>query len=67
MQAKTAKQEIIETLERLPDDVGYEDALSELHLQAKIRRGIEQAERGETIPHSQVMEELDEWLKSIGQ
>jgi predicted transcriptional regulator len=63
----SAKDEVLATIERLPADATMEDILSELHFKAKVLRGIEQAERGDVIPHSQVMEELEQWLKSIGQ
>jgi predicted transcriptional regulator len=64
---KTAKQEVLETLDQLPDDVALEKVVYELHIKAKIRRGLEQLERGETVPHDEVMEDLERWLRSIGQ
>jgi hypothetical protein len=64
---KTVQEEVLETLDRLPADVSLDAVVYDLYFKAKVLRGIEQAERGETIPHSEVMEELEEWLKSIGQ
>ena len=42
-----------------------ERAPTELVFKAKVLRGMEQAERGEVIPHSQVKRELEQWRKSI--
>ena len=64
---KTVKEEVLETLERLPKDASMDTVVYDLYFKAKVLRGIEQAERGETIPHSEVMEELEAWLRSIGQ
>jgi predicted transcriptional regulator len=64
---KTVKDEVLETLDRLPPDATMDAVVYDLYFKAKVMRGIEQAERGETIPNSEVMEELEEWLRSIGQ
>jgi predicted transcriptional regulator len=63
---KTAKQEAQELLDALPDDVSTETILCRLHLHAKVSRGLAQIDRGEVIPHEQVIEDdLDRWLESI--
>ena len=66
MRMGTAKQEIQGLLDALPDDTSMEGIMERLWLKAKILRSIEQEERGELIPHEQVMEELDQWLQSLG-
>ncbi|MDE3096101.1 MAG: hypothetical protein KGK07_08880 [Chloroflexota bacterium] len=64
---KTAKQETLDLVEQLPDDVPMETILYRLHLKAKVERGRRQLDAGEVIPQGQVMEDLERWLKSIGQ
>lgn len=64
---KTAKQETLDLVGQLPDDVPMETILYRLHLKAKVERGRRQLDAGEILPHGQVMEDLERWLRSIGQ
>ena len=59
----TAKERIFEIMEELPDDVTFEDALYELYVASKIELGLEQAERGEGIPHEEAKRRFAQWLK----
>jgi hypothetical protein len=63
---KTAKQEAMELLERLPDDVSMDTLLAELHFKASVLRGLEQAERGEGITQDELKARLKTWLESSG-
>ncbi len=62
----TAKQELLELLDALPDDVPMETALERLRFKAKIHHSMAQADRGEGVPHEQVMEDLRRWATSLG-
>ena len=64
---KSAKRETLAYIETLPEDISVETILYRLHVRAKVERGLAEIERGETIPHEQVMEDLERWLASIGQ
>lgn len=55
---KTAKQELIETLDALPDDASMDDALERIRFKAKILHSMAQTDRGEGVPNEQVMEDL---------
>jgi predicted transcriptional regulator len=59
----TTKQKVIEAVRDLPEDATIEDAMQRLLLLAKIERGIQQANAGQTIAHSQVKERMAKWLK----
>ena len=50
-------------LQDLPDDASLEDAMERLLLLAKIERGIQQADAGQTIDHTKVTERMAKWLK----
>jgi len=63
---KTAKQELIELLEQLPDDELTDALLYELHFKASVLRGLEQARRGEGISHDDLKGRLRSWLTSSG-
>lgn len=56
------KQEIIEALQKLPEHATFEDAIERLEFLRKIDLGIQQAEAGETIPHSEARNRLAKWL-----
>lgn len=63
---KTAKDEIQSVLETLPDDVSLDTLLERIRFKAKILHSMAQADRGEGVPHEQVVERLDQWLQSLG-
>lgn len=59
----TAKNRIVEIMQDLPDDATFEDAIYELYVAFKIEKGLEQADRGEGIPHEDAKQRFAEWLK----
>lgn len=59
----TTKERIIQAIEELPANATIEDAMERLLFLAKIERGLEQADTGETISHVEVKERMAEWLK----
>ena len=50
----TAKQQILEFIERMPDDVSVEEAIEGLYLLNKIQIGLRQVEAGDVISHEEV-------------
>jgi hypothetical protein len=59
----TTREKVIQAIQDLPDDASVEDAMERLLLLAKIERGIQQADSGQTIAHAQVKERMAKWLK----
>jgi len=59
----TIREKAIQIIQDLPDDASFEDAMERLLLLAKIERGIQQADSGQTIPHAEVKERMAKWLK----
>jgi len=59
----TTKEKMIHAVEDLSDDATIEDAMERLLFLAKIERGIQQADAGQTITHAQVKEKMAKWLK----
>ena len=57
-----AKSEVLSLLQKLPDDCTLEDIQYHLNVLTKIRRGIEQAERGETLSQKEVEKRLARWI-----
>ena len=60
---KTAKDEVRELLENLPDDASLEDIQYHLYVRQKIQRGLEAAEEGRTISHEEASRRMSRWLE----
>ena len=58
----TAKEQILQTMSRLPADASIEDAMAELYLLYKIQRGIEQADKGQTVSNEEAKKRMARWL-----
>ena len=58
MGAQTAKQKILEAVERLPEDATLEDAIERLCFLSKVEEGLRQSNAGETVPHQEAIRQL---------
>ncbi len=56
------KTEVIEMIERMPDNASVADIMAELYVRQKIEAGTQQADRGETISHEEAKQKLSRWL-----
>jgi hypothetical protein len=54
----TVKEKVLRMVERLPEDVTYDRVLYHVEVMKAIEISLEQAGRGEVIPHEQVFAEL---------
>ena len=55
---KTAKQELLEVLERMPDDAPMDSLLAQMEFKASVMRGLEQAQRGEGSSDEELESEI---------
>jgi len=55
---QSIKQKVLEAVEGLPPDATIEDAMERLFFLAKIQRGLDQADAGDTISHEEAKERL---------
>jgi len=55
---QSVKQRVLEAVEALPADATIEDAMERLYFLAKIQRGLEQADAGETLTHEEAKKRL---------
>jgi len=53
MAESSVKERVIEAVRELPDDATVEDAMERLYVLAKIQKGLEQAEAGQTVSHEE--------------
>ncbi len=58
MTGSTAKQRVLEAMERLPADATVEDAIEQLVLLAKIERGLAELDAGQGVEHSEAKRRL---------
>ena len=56
------KQLALEAISGLPDDVTIDEISDKIDFLAAIQKGLDQIERGETVPHSEVKRQLAQWL-----
>ncbi len=54
----TTKEKLVRTIEELPEDATIEDAMERLLFLAKIEKGLQQADAGDTITHAQVKDKM---------
>ena len=59
----TITEKVLQAVQNLPDDAAIEDAMERLLFMAKIERGLQQADEGQTISHDEVKERAAKWLK----
>lgn len=58
----TIKEKMLEAVSTLPDDARIEDGMEKLLFLAKIEKGLEQADKRQTIPHDEVKTAFKRWI-----
>jgi predicted transcriptional regulator len=61
---KVTKQDVIEMLRRLPDDVGMEDIEYHVSVMAGVERGLRDIEAGRVVTRAEVERMMDEWAQA---
>ena len=59
----TLKEQVLQAVEAMPPDATIEDAIERLVVLAKIQRGVDQADAGQTISHEEMKQKMAKWLK----
>ena len=59
---KTAKEQVRELLENVPDDASLEDIQYHLYVRQKIEKGLEAADKGRTLSDEEVTRRMARWL-----
>jgi hypothetical protein len=57
------KQEVLEMLDRLPDQFDPEQLMGDLYLKAKLERAEAAVSAGKTVRHEEVVKQTEEWFK----
>jgi predicted transcriptional regulator len=58
MSGSTAKQKVLEAIEKLPADATLEDAIERLVFLAKIERGLAELNAGKGVDHTEAKRRL---------
>jgi hypothetical protein len=56
------KNEVIQMIERLPDDSGIADIMAELYFRLKVETGLKELDEGEGITQTVARDRLKKWL-----
>lgn len=63
MPTTIAKEDLLRALHDLPEHTSIETVQERLALLAKITAGCHQADTGATLPHDDVVRQMERWLK----
>jgi predicted transcriptional regulator len=58
---QTAKQEVMELLQQLPDDSSLEEIQYHLYVRQKIQRGLQDVEQGKVHTQKEVEKRMKKW------
>ena len=59
----TTKQKVLQAVQNLPNNASFEDAMERLLFLAKIEKGLQQADAGQTITHEKIKQKMKKWLR----
>jgi len=60
---KTAKEEVRELLEHLPEDASLEDIQYHIYVRQKVQKGLDAAREGNVISQNEVGKRMSRWLE----
>jgi len=60
---KTAKEEVRELLEQLPQDASLEDIQYHIYVRQKVQKGLDAAREGWVISQDEVEKRMARWLE----
>ncbi|HXI26419.1 MAG TPA: hypothetical protein VNG71_21375 [Pyrinomonadaceae bacterium] len=58
----TSKEIVEDLLQRIPDGASLHDIAREIEFIAAVRQGLDELDRGESIPLEEVETELPSWI-----
>ena len=60
---KTAKDQVRELLDGVPEDASLEDIQYYLYVRQKVQSGLVAKEQGRTLTHEEVVRRMSRWLE----
>ena len=59
----TEKENVMQMIKELPDDITLEDIMYHLYAREKIIRGLKDADEGKKVSNEQAKEIIDKWFE----
>jgi hypothetical protein len=56
------KEEIIELINRLPDEADYDDIMAEIYFKQKVDKSLQQIEEGKVLDHEEAKKIISKWI-----
>lgn len=56
------KQQVLQMIEALPDDVSVDDVMAELYFKLQVDAGLKELDEGMGIPQEKIEERISKWL-----
>ncbi|MER3423630.1 MAG: hypothetical protein C4293_10755 [Nitrospiraceae bacterium] len=63
---KQEKNEILDLIRRLPDDVTITDIMEELYFKQQVDKGLQDVAEGRVLSHEELKERIAQWRQSAG-
>lgn len=60
----SVKEDLLEMIQKMPDDVTIDDVMAELYFRDQVEAGLEQLDNGEGIAHEDVKERHSQWIET---
>lgn len=61
---RTIKEDALQLVRSLPDDVNWEDVLYAVYVRRMIEAGLKDADEGRVVPHEEVKRRIALWVQS---
>lgn len=58
----SVKEQIIQIIQRLPDEASIDDIMAELYFKLQVDAGLKELDEGKGIPHKEVEKRMSKWL-----
>lgn len=57
------KQQVIQMIQALSEDVTVDDVMAELYFKMQVDAGLRELDEGKGIPHEEVEKRMSKWLQ----
>jgi len=56
------KQQVIQMIKSLPEEVSIDDIMAELYFKLQVDAGLNELDEGQGIPHEEIEKRMSKWL-----
>lgn len=56
------KQQVIQMIQSLPEEVTVDDIIAELYFKLQVDAGLKELDEGKGIPHEEIEKRMSKWL-----